>query len=39
VIDEHIKLPISMRWHEAENFQVRVEGGEVVVEARDVVAA
>jgi ATP-dependent Clp protease ATP-binding subunit ClpC len=34
VIDERIKLPISIRWHEAPHFHVKVEGGDVVVDAR-----
>jgi ATP-dependent Clp protease ATP-binding subunit ClpA len=38
-IDEHIKLPISTRWHDAEDFHLRVEGGEVVVDAHRFVAA
>jgi ATP-dependent Clp protease ATP-binding subunit ClpA len=38
-IDERIKLPISTRWHEAADFQVRVEGGDVVVDAQRFVAA
>src|SRR6185295_15840735 len=33
VIDERIKLPISMRWHDGAHFQVRVSKQAVVVEA------
>jgi ATP-dependent Clp protease ATP-binding subunit ClpC len=39
VIDERIKLPISTRWHEAEDVHVSVEGGDVVVSAQRLVAA
>ncbi len=31
VIDERIKLPISERWKEGNQFEVRVAEGEVVV--------
>ena len=33
-IDEHIKLPISARWHEASLFHVAVERDEVVVNTK-----
>ena len=36
VIDERVKLPISTRWHETVDFHVRVEGGDVVVDAQAV---
>jgi ATP-dependent Clp protease ATP-binding subunit ClpA len=39
VIDERIKLPISARWHEAPHFHVKVEGSDVVVDARQFVVA
>jgi ATP-dependent Clp protease ATP-binding subunit ClpA len=32
VIDERVKLPISMRWREGNHFHVGVDGGMVVVE-------
>jgi ATP-dependent Clp protease ATP-binding subunit ClpA len=32
VIDERVKLPISMHWRDASHFHVRVQGPEVVVE-------
>jgi ATP-dependent Clp protease ATP-binding subunit ClpA len=32
VIDERVKLPITLRWHDAVHFHVRREGSEVVVE-------
>ena len=31
-IDEHVKLPVSAHWHDAQSFRVRVAAGEVVVE-------
>jgi ATP-dependent Clp protease ATP-binding subunit ClpA len=34
MIDERIKLPISTRWHDTVDFHVRVEGGDVVVDAQ-----
>jgi ATP-dependent Clp protease ATP-binding subunit ClpA len=39
VIDEQVKLPISTSWHEAADFRVRVEGGDVVVDAQRFMAA
>ena len=39
VIDERIKLPISARWHEAPHFDVKVEGGDVVVDVHRFVVA
>jgi hypothetical protein len=39
VIDERIKLPVSTCWHEASHFHVRLEGGDVVVDARRLVTA
>jgi len=33
VIDERIKLPITMRWHDGSHFQVRVSKQAVVVDA------
>ena len=39
VIDERIKLPISARWHQAADFHVGVNGGNVVVDTRETVAA
>jgi ATP-dependent Clp protease ATP-binding subunit ClpA len=32
VIDERVKLPISIRWREGTQFRVAVQGGEIVVE-------
>jgi ATP-dependent Clp protease ATP-binding subunit ClpA len=32
VIDERVKVPISIRWHEGSHFRVGVDGNEVVVE-------
>jgi ATP-dependent Clp protease ATP-binding subunit ClpA len=32
-IDEHIKLPISARWKEGSHFEVRVNNGDIHVEA------
>ncbi len=33
VIDDLVKLPISRRWHEGAQFQVRLREGEVIVDA------
>jgi ATP-dependent Clp protease ATP-binding subunit ClpA len=38
-IDDAVKLPISARWHEGPCFNVRIEDGEIVVDARHVAAA
>jgi ATP-dependent Clp protease ATP-binding subunit ClpA len=38
-IDERIKVPMSTRWHEAMDFRVKVEDGDVVVDAQRFVAA
>jgi ATP-dependent Clp protease ATP-binding subunit ClpA len=38
-IDERITLPISTSWHDTTDFHVRVECGDVVVDAQGVVAA
>jgi ATP-dependent Clp protease ATP-binding subunit ClpA len=32
VIDERVKLPISMHWHESNDFHVRARDGQVIVE-------
>ena len=31
-IDEHVKLPISQQWKEGSHFDVRTQGGELVVQ-------
>jgi len=31
-IDEHIKLPISEQWKEGSHFEVKVSGGDLVVD-------
>ena len=33
VIDERIKLPITMRWRDGAHFHLRVASGRVVVDA------
>ena len=33
VIDEQVKLPISLRWKDGSHFEVTAKNGEVVVEA------
>jgi ATP-dependent Clp protease ATP-binding subunit ClpA len=32
VIDERVKLPISLHWHDASHFHVRAEGDDILVE-------
>ncbi len=32
VIDDHVKIPISTRWHEGTTFRVAVRDGSVVVD-------
>ena len=34
VIDDHIKVPISQRWHDGSHFHVRLRGADVIVETR-----
>jgi ATP-dependent Clp protease ATP-binding subunit ClpA len=36
VIDERVKVPISVRWHDGDHFIVRMEGAEVKVECGSV---
>jgi ATP-dependent Clp protease ATP-binding subunit ClpA len=38
VIDERIKMPISLRWRDGSHFHVRLEGSDVVIEATTVAA-
>jgi ATP-dependent Clp protease ATP-binding subunit ClpA len=41
IIDERIKMPISLRWRDGSHFHVRVQGADVVVEpatAKDIAA-
>jgi ATP-dependent Clp protease ATP-binding subunit ClpA len=34
VIDDHIKVPISRRWHDGSHFHVRLRGADLIVETR-----